>query len=603
MTYDTSYILSDFANMSKDGRISMSRFATHCQNTYQIDYSEFLDIIKQHYEIISERNHKYLARKAGAPPITTDTTTLAATTDTATTLPTTTNTTTTTTTIELPLNDILENPIFQPRGSITCKDGIDTDVVEQYAEWLEFSDPPALEVWRGCIDGEDGYWLLSGYHRIRALRNRDRQSFPCVVFSEDSCSFEEAIYRANTSNLKNKERQIFKMRSEECKRACKRFISVMDKLSPQAVQEFIDIAQSITRNTKTWKNLNHSAIGAVFGFSRTSVSNFVKQIDFETALHQIGIVDVENVIYVVPRYRVQFQDGQFMRRGTVKEISVTRSELVVTWDKKKLLYPAKISTETNPPLDALALTDIPREPEPELRDGLNVWVAGHGTGVLIKDERAKMTPDIWSHYPTLPNLSPTQTSRWVDWLVMFDDGMHRWLASFTEGMVDLENDVSPAPTIEERIALLETIQVKDYLAKEQILYLKRQLRSLSSETTADLPNDTAEPLSDLEEESDHQTTAFPEVNPEPESVDDARKRLLGFDTPQGENGAEFPDIPRNDAPNEEDNFPTKEEVMRRELQNALLLIESNISLVPIGDLIRLQATLLNEIDSKTRHSK
>lgn len=591
--------------MSTNGRVSMSKFATHCEKTYNISYSDFISIVKQqlHCEIVTDKNHKYLVRDPEAPPAP----------------PILSQLTATPATKELPLNEILENHIFQPRGTVIYQDGIDEDVVAQYTEWLEYSDPPALEVWQGCIDDQCGYWLLSGYHRKRALKESDRKTFPCVVFTEENCSIEEAIYRANTSNLRSKERQIFKMRSQECKRACKRFISVMNKLSSEAVREFIDMAQNMSGNKKTWSSLNNSVIGAVFGFSRTTIARLIKEIEFEEILKSAGIDQDEQYRQLT---RIEFKNSAGdVYTGTIRYISLNNFNLTVDWDKARWQLP-EIIDSTSPFIRDIQKTNVKRQTV-EPHNAGDVWVAGYGVGILIRDENAKLEPNIWG----LENILEPD---WVDWVILFLDkntrGMHRSLASFSRHEVDIEETTSYMYYPEERIEMLQSSQ--DNLAAQQIRYLRKTMNQPldhlvdtyfpvnesddnlpEPDNTDDVteeelspPNINQEPLSLDPSIPPNQTTTDEEVeddedfyqNTEDEFTE-TRKRLLGHVKSRGENGAELPSIPPNpDAPPEEF-LPSKEEVRKKSVKQAVHEIEISSTFVENSELQRLLIIVKKEI--------
>jgi hypothetical protein len=188
-------------------------------------------------------------------------------------------------TVSLNLWDIKEDLNFQPRAANKMfKFGINPEIVKRYISWLEVSEPPALEVWFGTLNGTKGYWLLAGHHRLRALKHRATKYGSKKEYQEAQCkivanTYQEAVYKSSLSNLGDN--QVYMMGDTEIREACKSFLFVANRLNGESIKEVLDQAQSLTGNKRSWSFLNDSAVSNLFGLSRTTVKNYREELGVE----------------------------------------------------------------------------------------------------------------------------------------------------------------------------------------------------------------------------------------------------------------------------------------------------------------------------------
>jgi hypothetical protein len=404
----------------------------------------------------------------------------------------------------LPIDSIQENAIFQPRGRENqLKDkGINQDVVDQYCEWLAYSEPPAIEVWFGELNDKEGWWLLSGHHRIRALKKANRDKVECV---QKANSLEHAIYRASLSNAggHDRTRQIYMMNKEEWKQACKQFLRIKDKLSAEAIAEFLNEAANITGQTKKWSKINDSAIAAVFGLSRASVISYQKQLDLEEAAKNFPIgCRVLLKKYDETDYCGDVSDRKY-RLGTVIDFNVNMG-LDVEFDfhrcKNKHYHPSNLEKVD----DAIV-------EQPEFwQVGDRIWHEDYGYGVVIQTSPTR-------ELVQLRHISQSNP------LICWENGRH---TNFGLSKADYEG-TAEIPSLETRIAKLseylnstteDEIGSYAYSEMERLLYFLKQQSTNQDEKDSPIPQT-------IDEE-----------------IQSQRKKLLGRNNPAGDD-AELPDIP------------------------------------------------------------
>ncbi|MCT7968979.1 ParB/Srx family N-terminal domain-containing protein [Laspinema sp. D1] len=405
----------------------------------------------------------------------------------------------------LPLEAIAEHPAFQPRGRNwqTSDKGIDSDVVSQYTDWLEFSEPPALEVWFGELEGEEKYWLLAGHHRIRALRKAGRENVECFQWAQ---SYEEAIYRASTSNAGrgNRTRQVHKMERSEWGEACKAFLRICDRLSPEAVHEFLNEAAALTGQTKKWSKLNNMAIAAVFGISPASVIEYKKQIELEKAASEFP---KGTRVLLINYKEIHLLNERKYRLGTVNNFDGTKG-LHVIFD-----YVRCPSNLYHLPSDLVKVDDPPYEKPKTFKVGDRVWGEDKGYGVVVS-----ITSENAVHW--LKNTDDEHP------LVFWESGRHTNYGMFN---VDYEGQVDEIPSIEERLKKLGdyiTVDLKDEpdksFVKTNAVELFEYLKSLVN------PSEVQPESTTVKQEEKQQ-----------------RQAVLGRSTPAGGGGSagsELPDV-------------------------------------------------------------
>lgn len=411
----------------------------------------------------------------------------------------------------LPITAIAETPIFQPRGSEYQPEdskGIADDVVEQYAEWLEFSEPPPIEVWFGVIGNRCEHWLLAGHHRIRALKKAGRENVECFF---KATNYEEAVYRASISNAgDSRSRQLYKMRRHEWGEACKQFLRVCDRLSEEAIQEFLDRAAALTGQSTKWSQLNNSAIAAVFGVSRSSVISYRKTIELERAMEpfqkgdRVVLIDFQDYIHIANQHK--YRIGTVVRKHSNTGISV--------------LFDYHRIPEGNFLPEQLKIVDEPPFERPAFKVGDCVWKDGDlGVVLAIEDPENKYEGMEWGIWSVNCENS----------LIWWDKGIHTVEAN---RRLDLEPETAEIPTVEFRIG-----KMWDYLAeieKDDDLedYQKQSLIDSLTKQIAALDPDNCQPQ---QLSADTKPTS---VNHE---VAAKREELLGRSRPAGSNGAELPE--------------------------------------------------------------
>lgn len=402
----------------------------------------------------------------------------------------------------LPLEAIAEHPDFQPRGLSwqTQDKGIDSDVVAQYCDWLEFSEPPALEIWHGEIDGSEEYWLLAGHHRIRALSKAGRESVECFQWAQ---SYEEAVYRSSISNAGggNRTRQIHKMKRAEWGEACKQFLRICDRLSPEAIHEFLNEAAALTGQTKKWSKLNDTAISAVFGVGRTTVGEYRKEIEMERFAEKFPL---GTRVLLVNYSEIFLLEKREYRLGVVDVFNPTKGVLV-KFDscraKNGYFHP-----------NDLKVVDDPLPEQHFFKIGDKVWNEQPGVVVAISpDENSK--PNLWSVYLDITEVTP---------LVCWDDGYH------------------------------QVVERMDYDGSGETLSVEQRLTKLSSYLDS-IKDDSSQnwKISNAKDQIKYlQSLVNPqEVQPETTTVKQEEKQkrqeVLGRSTPAGDggfSGSELPDM-------------------------------------------------------------
>lgn len=469
----------------------------------------------------------------------------------------------------LPIDAIAESPDFQPRGwDWQEKDkGIDQDVVEQYAEWLEFSEPPPLEVWQGEIGGTESYWLIGGHHRIRALKARSRDQVQCFAKAH---SYEEAIYRAAISNAGDgdRNRQIFKMEMREWAEACRAFLRVSSSLSEDVIADFLAQAKSLTGNSKTWSKLNDSAIAAVFGVSRQAVGNYRRQAEWQKA-----VTDKQ----LNPGQRVEFPSDRINidRAYRLGEVTAIRNyQLIVDWDSVRVRPAVSSRIENADVVRSLIKVRDPRIEKPRFwfdEPGalLHHWEFGKCVVVAVGDIDAEESSQIWG----VGYISRSEP------LIMCLEGTHRGRHFSSRGhdgddLFDILGETMEV-SLDDRIGALRS-RPNDAIAQTQADYLEQKYQQ-------------PEP-------------AAPEPMPEPptsvdEETADTRERLLGTRSPQGEDGAELPDFPPNDSepPDEGPPVADHDKVMAATIGKAIFHLGTNIGYASDDQLTTLKNILEAEI--------
>lgn len=402
----------------------------------------------------------------------------------------------------LPLEAIAEHPAFQPRGRSweTSDKGINSDVVEEYYELLEFREPPALEVWFGELDGSEEYWLLAGHHRIRAFRKAGRENVKCL---QKASTYEEAIYRASISNAggSNGTRQIHKMTRSEWGEACKSFLRVCDRLSPEAIHEFLNQAAALTGQTKKWSKLNNRAIAAVFGISPASVIEYRKEIEMERLAEKFPM---GTRVLLVNYSEIFLLEKREHRLGVVDVFNPTKG-VMVKFDscraKDGYIHP-----------NDLKVVDDPLPEQHFFKIGDKVWKDQPGVVVAISpDENSK--PNLWSVYLDITELTP---------LVCWDNGYHQ--------VVEKMDYDGPGETlsVEQRLTKLSGYleSIKDDSSQNwKICNAKEQIKYLQSLIN---PQETQPETTTIKQEEKQQ-----------------RQEVLGRSTPAGgggSNGSELPDV-------------------------------------------------------------
>lgn len=412
----------------------------------------------------------------------------------------------------LNIDEIHEHPSFQPRGNQYQPDnvkGIDDDVVDQYAEWLEFSEPPAIEVWFGATPfGEECWWLLAGHHRIRALKKAKRDRIECFRKAQ---SYEEAIYRASISNAGDERaRQLYKMRRYEWGEACKQFLRVCDRLSEDAIAEFLDRAAALTGQSKKWSKLNDSAISAVFGVSRSSVIAYRKTIELERAMQpfekgtRVQLLDFQDYIHIANK--AEYRIGTVIRKGG--------EGLYIEFDYHRIPHGNFL------PEQLKILSAEPPFQQVQFKPGDRVWKDGElGTVISVtegdKNYLSGYEFGVWSVQSDQP-------------IVFWDRGIHN---CELDRALDFEGE-GEVPDLEFRIGKMqdylssidEDESLEDYEKKSFRDKLEKQIQKLSPDNcqSQQLSQNKSEPTSVKQEEADK------------------RKELLGCDRPAGPGGAELP---------------------------------------------------------------
>lgn len=334
----------------------------------------------------------------------------------------------------IPIEDLKYAEIFQPRASI-CQ-----DVVQQYKEWLDYSEPPPIEVYRGTLEGEEeAWWVISGHHRVAALLAAQRDTAVCFASAK---TYEDAIWRASISNGSGqRSRQIYKMNHQEWAEACKKFLRISDRLSEEAIQEFLQQAVEIT-GKKTWKKINASAIAAVFGVSRGSVINYRAAIDLENECKEFP----EGTRIVLVSYEeIHLLNERRFRLGFVQQSSSTALRVKFDYSRCKGGYflPSDLKKTDDPPYE-----------KPEFwKIGDRAWSLDKGDGIVVS-----VIPN--KKYFSMKNVS--ERSPLIMWN---DDGEHTCYSPFD---IDYEGVVSEPPPIEELIQRIEK-----YLEKAEESYEKK----------------------------------------------------------------------------------------------------------------------------------
>ncbi|MCT7957293.1 hypothetical protein [Laspinema palackyanum] len=393
-----------------------------------------------------------------------------------------------TATFWLPLDAIMERPEFQPRGQQQqLEKGIDAEAVAQYYDLLEYTEPPPLEVWFGQAPGDDEekYYLISGHHRIRALRRAERERVECF---QEARSYHEAVFHSSISNAGNgPQRQLLRMSTEEWAQACKNFLRVADQLAPDVIAQFLERAKLIT-GTNTWPTLNNSAIGAVFGVTRVSVGNYRKEIEIER--------EVERFAPGTRVLLVEFEKERFLLEQREHRLGI-----VEKCDKRRGLYvrfdSCRCEDGFHLPKDLLVVEDAPAETKlSQLGDRL--WSI-QGEGVVVAVE-----PDgfVWSSLYNISHHTP---------LVCLDSGEHQVLRNF-------DNDGPGEPlSVEQRLTKLRQFATDNPLTQQIV---RQQIAHLESSLNCNPLQVDSSTVQDEREQ---------------------RKALMGRVTPAGGNDAELPD--------------------------------------------------------------
>ncbi|MCT7975252.1 ParB/Srx family N-terminal domain-containing protein [Laspinema olomoucense] len=460
----------------------------------------------------------------------------------------------------LPLEAIAEHSHFQPRGRNwqTQDKGIDSDVVSQYTDWLEFSEPPALEVWFGELEGEEKYWLLAGHHRIRALRKAGRENVECFQWA---VTYEEAIYRASTSNAGggNRTRQIHKMQSAEWSEACKSFLRVCDKLSPEVIQEFLNEAAALTRQTRKWPRLNNMAIAAVFGISPASVIEYKKQIKMERLADKFPM---GTRVLLVNYSEIFLLEKREHRLGRVDVFNPTKG-VMVKFDscraKDGYFHP-----------NDLKVVDDPLPEQHSFKVGDKVWNEQAGVVVAVSPDNSPK--NIWSVYLDITELTP---------LVCWDNGYHQ--------VVEKMDYDGPG----------ETLSVEQRLNK-----LSDYLESIKDDSTQNWKISNAKDQIKYLQSLVNPSEVQPETTTIKQEEKQKRQEVLGRSTPAGgggSGGAELPDVsgvngkhPENpqttavgvlERPAEATNLKQAQiEARRSAARNALANVKLDLEVLPDDDL-------------------
>ncbi|MGC9527843.1 MAG: hypothetical protein ACP5D7_20095, partial [Limnospira sp.] len=470
----------------------------------------------------------------------------------------------------LPIDAIAESPDFQPRGWDWQESdrGIDQEVVEQYTEWLEFSESPPLEVWQGEIGGKESYWLIAGHHRIRALKARSRDRARCFTKAR---TYEEAVYRAAISNAGggDRTRQIFKMSSHEWAEACRSFLRVCDNLPADTITDFLAQAKSLTGNSKTWSKLNDSAIAAVFGVSRASVANYRRQADFQNALSEKGFSVGDRVEF--PADRLPNLDRSH-RLGEI--VGIRSFEMLIRWDSVRRRMAIGRKIENGDVARSLKVVSDPKKPEftfkfEEPGAVLYHWEFGKCVVVAVVDDEGP--------WETKYRINPRKP------LIMFLEGTqrgrHEQADMYDNG--DVAFDVTGESlhlSIENRIEALRTRS--DDASQKQADYLEQKYQPERAEPASEpAAPEPAAPASVAEETAN------------------TRERLLGTRSPQGEDGAELPDFPPNDSepPDEGPPVADRDQVMAASIGKAIVHLGVNISLASDDQLLTLKNILEAEL--------
>ncbi|MEB3831891.1 hypothetical protein [Phormidium sp. CCY1219] len=465
----------------------------------------------------------------------------------------------------LNIDEIHEHPSFQPRGAdyqALENKGIDDDVVAQYAEWLEFSEPPAIEVWFGAIaDSEEQWWLLAGHHRIRALKKAERDRVECFC---KASTYEEAVYRASVSNAGDERaRQIYKMRRHEWGEACKQFLRVCDRLSENAIEEFLDRAALLTGQSKRWSKLNDSAIAAVFGVSRSSVIQYRKAIELEKEMvpFQKGdrVLAIDNCPDLIYKHRL----------GTV--VRKSSEGLYIEFDYHRISHGNFL------PKHLKIVDELPFQ-QHQFKPGDRVWKDNQfGTVVCVEEDKQYSGYEfgVWSPGPDNP-------------VVFWDCGIHTCELDL---FLDFEG-AGEVPEIEFRVS-----KMRDYISSIE------EDESLENHEKISLRDKLEKQIKKLS--PDNCQSEFTSIEQEDAAK---RKELLGRSRPAGTDGAELPDKDFGENPETvvgkdfevDSSDEARLNARLSAARNAIANLKIDLAILPNSDLVEILNAVKIELANRHR---
>lgn len=544
MSIDYNYIISDFREQLSAGEVELTKFGLLLQEKYRLDYNQYLKLVGELF-IIVPTSPKTLRLKADGRKSKSE---------------------------DFPgkiqtvsLNEILLIKDFQAR------DYVDMDIVQQYAEMLEISEPPLIDLWYGEDKaGLTAYYLLSGHHRIEAFRKVGRETTEAVVYS---FSYEEAIAFANTSNLTN---SIHRMRSNEVRKACVSFLRIADQLSPQVQEAFIKRACELTGQKKSWKTITDTAVGAMFGFSRSSIHNMRREAEFANYLQALDLVDVP--LKELSTHRVECTLNRETLYGSVESVNLARQAIQVRWDIKRARLSHEVGLkDSTPKLSELSKSQVPQT-VPELVEGRLVWIAGEGIGILFREPDERVY-NCYSDFDIVKGLP-----EWSGWVVIFRETLkQRALTDYPVNTVDILDETETVPSPAERLRFLDDLALHDKLAN----FCRTAIRQLErGEEVSFAPK--------FEKKASVGTVNVPppdELSP-PESFDEREQRVRRM-LKVGDDEQLFPDVDRNDAPSEATEV-NPDVITRKRLAEAIALLRGNCNLLTAAQLIELRAIAHNE---------
>lgn len=150
------------------------------------------------------------------------------------------------------ISEICEHSDFQPR------EHMDGDAIARYVEMLEYSNPPAIELWLLPDPDykENRLFLIHGHHRFYAARKAKKEIIEAEIKEGD---WQSAIMAASTANLVNG----LQLNKQDLENACKNYLRA------------IEVSKA---------KISNREVGRIFGLNEKTVRNYKKDLEIEEKL-------------------------------------------------------------------------------------------------------------------------------------------------------------------------------------------------------------------------------------------------------------------------------------------------------------------------------